>query len=181
MGFLDDIKNKAGALGDKAGDAFEVAKDKAGDLVDAAKDKLDTDDDGDVDTADAKHAFEGLKGHATGGGDAPADQVAAAAGAAGAGAAAAGAGTEYTIPEAETVTDTAADPEGSDLVAEEAVVTEDVGGDPVATPLDDPIATPLDDPIATPLDGSVDSAEATKDEALADLQAKAEDLQSDET
>ena len=53
MGFLDDIKNKAGELGEKAGDAFEVAKDKAGDLVDAAKDKLDTDDDGDVDTADA--------------------------------------------------------------------------------------------------------------------------------
>ena len=85
MGFLDDIKNKAGELGEKAGDAFEVAKDKAGDLVDAAKDKLDTDDDGDVDTADATSAFNDLKGHVTGGGDAPADQVAAAAGAAGAG------------------------------------------------------------------------------------------------
>ena len=36
------------------------------------------------------------------------------------------------------------------------------------------------DPIATPLDESVDSAEAAKDEALADLQAKAEDLKSDE-
>ena len=36
------------------------------------------------------------------------------------------------------------------------------------------------DPIATPLDESADSAEAAKDEALADLQAKAEDLKSDE-
>ena len=110
MGFLDDIKNKAGELGEKAGDAFEVAKDKAGDLVDAAKDKLDTDDDGDVDTADATHAFNDLKGRVTGGGDAPADQVAAAAGAAGAGGAAAAAGTEYTIPSVETVTETPADP-----------------------------------------------------------------------
>ena len=163
MGFLDDIKNKAGELGEKAGDAFEVAKDKAGDLVDAAKDKLDTDDDGDVDTADATHAFNDLKGHVTGGGDAPADQVAAAAGAAGAGGAAA-AGTEYTIPSVETVTETPADPVGPDLVAEEAVFTENVTGDPIATPLDE----------------SVDSAEAAKDEALADLQAKAEDLKSDE-
>ena len=168
MGFLDDIKNKAGELGEKAGDAFEVAKDKAGDLVDAAKDKLDSDDDGDVDTADATHAFNDLKGHVTGGGDAPADQVAAAAGAAGAGGAAAAgaaaAGTEYTIPSVETVTETPADPVGPDLVAEEAVFTENVTGDPIAAPLDE----------------SVDSAEAAKDEALADLQAKAEDLKSDE-
>ena len=171
MGFLDDIKNKAGELGEKAGDAFEVAKDKAGDLIDtgkdkaddlvgAAKDKLDTDDDGDVDTADATHAFNDLKGHVTGGGDAPADQVAAAAGA---GSAAAG-GTEYTIPSVETVTEIPADPVGPDLVAEEAVFTEGVTGDPIATPLDE----------------SVDSAEAAKEEALADLQAKAEDLKSDE-
>ena len=163
MGFLDDIKNKAGELGEKAGGAFEVAKDKAGDLVDAAKDKLDSDDDGDVDPADATHAFNDLKGHVTGGGDAPADQVAAAAGAAGAGGAAA-AGTEYTIPSVETVTETPADPVGPDLVAEEAVFTENVTGDPIAAPLDE----------------SVDSAEAAKDEALADLQAKAEDLKSDE-
>ena len=163
MGFLDDIKNKAGELGEKAGDAFEVAKDKAGDLVDSAKDKLDTDDDGDVDTADATSAFNDLKGHVTGGGDAPADQVAAAAGAAGAGGAAA-AGTEYTIPSVETVTETPADPGGPDLVAEEAVFTENVTGDPIATPLEE----------------SADSAEAAKDEALADLQAKAEDLKSDE-
>ena len=159
MGFLDDIKNKAGELGEKAGDAFEVAKDKAGDLVDAAKDKLDTDDDGDVDTADATHAFNDLKGHATGGGDAPADQVAAAAGTA----STADGGTEYTIPSVETVTETPADPVGPDLVAEEAVFTEDVTGDPMATPLDE----------------SIDSAVAAKDEALADLQAKAEDLKSD--
>ena len=95
MGFLDDIKNKAEELGEKAGDAFEVAKDKAGDLidtgkekagdlVDAAKDKLDSDNDGDVDTADASQAFQGLKDRVTGGGEAPADQVAAAAGAGGA-------------------------------------------------------------------------------------------------
>ena len=171
MGFLDDIKNKAGQLGDKAGGAFEVAKDKAGDLidtgkektgglVDTAKDKLDTDDDGDIDTADATHAFNDLKGHVTGGGDAPADQVGAAAGAGGA----AAAGTEYTIPSVETVTETPADPVGPDLVAEEAVFTETVTGDPIAAPLDE----------------SVDSAEAAKDEALADLQAKAEDLKSDE-
>jgi len=160
MGFLDDIKNKAGELGEKAGGAFDVAKDKAGDLVDAAKDKLDTDDDGDVDTADATQAFNDLKGHVTGGGDAPADQVAAAAGAGGA----AAAGTEYTIPSVETVTETPADPVGPDLVAEEAVFTENVTGDPIAAPLDE----------------SVDSAEAAKDEALADLQAKAEDLKSDE-
>lgn len=155
MGFLDDIKNKAEELGDKAGDAFEAAKDKAGDLidtgkekagdlVDAAKDKLDTDDDGDVDASDATHAFQDLKDRATGGGDAPADQVAAAAGAAGVGGttAAADGGTEYTIP---------------------SVETESVAADPLATPLDE----------------SVDSAEAAKDEALADLQAKAEDLKSD--
>jgi hypothetical protein len=159
MGFLDDIKNKADELGDKAGDAFETAKDKAGDLVDAAKDKLDTDDDGDVDTADATHAFNDLKGHATGGGDAPADQVAAAAGTA----STADGGTEYTIPSVETVTETPADPGGPDLVAEEAVFTEDVTGDPIAAPLGE----------------SVDAAEAAKQEALADLQAKAEDLKSD--
>jgi vacuolar-type H+-ATPase subunit H len=155
MGFLDDIKNKAEELGDKAGDAFEAAKDKAGDLidtgkdkagelVDAAKEKLDTDNDGDVDSSDAGHAFHDLKDRVTGGGDAPADQVAAAAGAAGVGGttAAAEGGTAYTIPSAETVSDAAG-------------------------------------PLATPLDESTDSAEAAKDEALADLQAKAEDLKSD--
>ena len=62
------------------------------------------------------------------------------------------------------MTETPADPVGPDLVAEEAVFTENVTGDPIATPLDE----------------SVDSAEAAKDEALADLQAKAEDLKSDE-
>ena len=176
MGFLDDIKNKAGELGDKAGDAFEAAKDKAGDLIDtgkekagdladAAKDKLDTDDDGDVDTSDASHAFNDLKDRVTGGGDAPADQVAAAAGAAGAGgtASTADGGTEYTIPSVETVSDVAADPADPGLVADEAVFTESLTADPIATPLDE----------------SVDSAEAAKDEALADLQAKAEDLKSD--
>ena len=171
MGFLDDIKSKAEELGDKAGDAFEAAKDKAGDLIDtgkdkagdlvgAAKDKLDTDDDGDVDTADATHALDDLKGRVSGGGEAPADQVAAAAGAGGA---AAATGTEYTIPSVETVTETPAEPVGPGLVADEAVFTEDVAGDPIATPLDE----------------SVDSAVAAKDEALADLQAKAEDLKSD--
>ena len=169
MGFLDDIKNKAGELGEKAGDAFEVAKDKAGDLIDtgkdkagdlvgAAKDKLDTEDDG-VDTADATHALDDLKGRVSGGGGAPADQVAAAAGAGGA-----ATGTEYTIPSVETVTETPAEPVGPGLVADEAVFTEDVAGDPIATPLDE----------------SVDSAVAAKDEALADLQAKVEDLKSDE-
>jgi hypothetical protein len=173
MGFLDDIKNKAEELGDKAGDAFETAKDKAGDLidsgkekagglVDAAKDKLDTDDDGDVDTADATHAFNDLKGHATGGGDAPADQVAAAAGTA----STADGGTEYTIPSVETVTETPADPGGPDLVAEEAVFTEDVTGDPIAAPLGESV-------------DAAEAAEAAKQEALADLQAKAEDLKSD--
>ncbi|HEY5846702.1 MAG TPA: YtxH domain-containing protein [Microlunatus sp.] len=173
MGFLDDIKNKAGELGDKAGDAFEVAKDKAGDLidtgkdkagdlVDAAKDKLDTDDDGDVDTADATHTFHDLKDRVAGGGDAPADQVAAAAGGAAVGGAPS-AGTEYTTPSVEPLSDVAADPVGPDLVAEEAVFTEDVAGDPIATPLDE----------------SVDSAGAAEDEALADLQAKADDLRSD--
>ena len=161
MGFLDDIKNKAGELGEKAGDAFEVAKDKAGDLVDSAKDKLDTDNDGDVDSGDASHAFQGLKERVSGGGDAPADQVAAAA-AAGGTAPAADGGTEYTIPPAET--DTAADPLGPGLVADEAVFTEDVTADPIATPLDESVA----------------SAETAKDEALADLQSKAEDLKSDE-
>jgi hypothetical protein len=167
MGFLDDIKNKAEDLGEKAGDAFEAAKDKAGDLIDtgkekagdlvgAAKDKLDTDDDGDVDTADASHAFNDVKGRVSGGGDAPADQVAA-------GAAGAGAGTEYTIPSAETVGDTAGDPLAPDLVADEAVFTENVAVDPIATPLDE----------------SVDSAQVAKDEALADLQATAEDLKAD--
>jgi hypothetical protein len=176
MGFLDDIKNKAEDLGEKAGDAFEAAKDKAGDLIDtgkekagdlvgAAKDKLDTDDDGDVDTADASHAFNDVKGRVSGGGDAPADQVAAGAPGAGeaAGAAGAGAGTEYTIPSAETVGDTAGDPLAPDLVADEAVFTENVAVDPIATPLDE----------------SVDSAQVAKDEALADLQATAEDLKAD--
>lgn len=90
MGFLDDIKNKAGELGDKAGDAFETAKDKAGDLVEAAKDKLDRDADGTLSSADASAAFESAKAQAsevfenlkdkvTGGGDAPADAVAEAA------------------------------------------------------------------------------------------------------
>ncbi len=159
MGFLDDIKNKAGELGEKAGDLIDTGKEKAGDLVDAAKDKLDTDDDGDVDTADASHAFDDLKDRVTGGGDAPADQVAAAAGAGDATAT----GTEYTIPSAETATETPTDPVGPDLGAEEAVVTEDLTGGPVVTPLDE----------------SGDSAEVAKDEALADLQAKAEDLKSD--
>ena len=80
MGFLDEIKNKAEELGEKAGEAFEAAKDKAGDLidtgkekagdlVDAAKEKLDTDGDGDVDPSDASHAFNQLKDRATGGGE----------------------------------------------------------------------------------------------------------------
>ena len=167
MGFLDEIKNKAEELGEKAGDAFEVAKDKAGDLidtgkekagdlVDAAKDRLDTDDDGDVDGSDAKHAFGELKDRVTGGGDAPVDQVAAAAGAAGSSASDTG-GTEYTIPTEET----AAAPTEADLAAEGAAGTED------AT---DPFAIPAD-PATSP--------EAAKDEALADLQAAAEDLKSD--
>jgi hypothetical protein len=159
MGFLDDIKNKAGELGEKAGDLIDTGKEKAGDLVDAAKDKLDTDDDGDVDTADASHAFDDLKDRVTGGGDAPADQVAAAASAGDATAT----GTEYTIPSAETATETPTDPVGPDLGAEEAVVTEDLTSGPVVTPLDE----------------SGDSPEVAKDEALADLQAKAEDLKSD--
>ena len=162
MGFLDDIKNKAGELGEKAGDLIDTGKEKAGDLVDAAKDKLDTDDDGDVDTADASHAFDDLKDRVTGGGDAPADQVAAAAGA-GDATATGTAPPEYTIPSAETATETPTDPVGPDLGAEEAVVTEDLTGGPVVTPLDE----------------SGDSAEVAKDEALADLQAKAEDLKSD--
>lgn len=170
MGFLDDIKNKAEELGEKAGDAFEVAKDKAGDLidtgkekagdlVDAAKDKLDTDNDGDVDTADASNAFQGLKDRVTGGGEAPADQAAAAAGAGGA----AAAGTEYTIPSEESVSDVAADPGVADLGAADPVVADAVPADPIAAPLGE----------------SVDSAQVAEDEALADLQSKAEDLRSD--
>ena len=151
MGFLDDIKNKAGELGEKAGDAFEVAKDKAGDLIDTGKDKA----------GDLVGAAKDKLGRVSGGGEAPADQVAAAAGAGGA---AAATGTEYTIPSVETVTETPAEPVGPGLVADEAVFTEDVAGDPIATPLDE----------------SVDSAVAAKDEALADLQAKVEDLKSDE-
>lgn len=39
MGLLDDLKSKAGQLGDKARDGFEVAKDKAADLAEVAKDR----------------------------------------------------------------------------------------------------------------------------------------------
>ncbi len=170
MGFLDDIKNKAEELGDKAGDAFEAAKDKAGDLidtgkdkagdlVDAAKDKLDTDDDGDVDSSDATHAFQDLKDRVTGGGDAPADQVAAAAGARAARRCCRGRdGVHHPLGG-----DRHRPTRRSGLVADEAVFTER-----------------RHRRSARHSAGRVDdSAEAAKDEALADLQAKAEDLKSD--
>lgn len=44
MGLLDDLKQKAGELGDKAKDGFEAAREKAENLVDDAKDRLDGDD-----------------------------------------------------------------------------------------------------------------------------------------
>ena len=40
MGFLDELKEKAGELGEKAKEGLETAKEKAGDIVDDVKDKL---------------------------------------------------------------------------------------------------------------------------------------------
>jgi hypothetical protein len=204
MGFLDDIKNKAA------------------DLAETVKDKLDTDNDGDVDTADATHAFDSLEDKATGGGDAPADEVAAAPGAGGAAGAAGGAGAagaagaeeatgDPTIPSAESVSDTEAGPL-AEPAAEDALGDQGVTADPLGAaafdtaPVDETAAdaagdlgvsapdligdedAALADPEpadaadlggAADVDGTTGSAGAAKDEALADLQAKAEDLRSD--
>lgn len=46
MGFLDELKDKAEAFGEKAKDGFEHVKDKAADLVDDVKDRVAGDDDG---------------------------------------------------------------------------------------------------------------------------------------
>ncbi len=44
MGLLDDLKHKAGELGDKAKEGLDAARDKAEDLVDDVKDRLGHDD-----------------------------------------------------------------------------------------------------------------------------------------
>lgn len=44
MGFLDELKHKAGELGDKAKGGFGAAKDKADDLVDDVKERMGSDD-----------------------------------------------------------------------------------------------------------------------------------------
>lgn len=54
MSGLDDLKNKASELADKAKDAAEG-------LVEKAKEALDRDQDGDVDLDDAKKVVEDVK------------------------------------------------------------------------------------------------------------------------
>jgi hypothetical protein len=44
MSFLDELKDKAGELGEKAKGGIEAAKEKAADLVDDVKERLDRDD-----------------------------------------------------------------------------------------------------------------------------------------
>ncbi len=44
MGLLDDLKDQAGDLGEKAKQGLGTAKDKASDLIDDVKDKFDGDD-----------------------------------------------------------------------------------------------------------------------------------------
>ena len=44
MGLLDDLKDKAGDLGEKAKDGLGTAQDKASGLIDDVKDKFDGDD-----------------------------------------------------------------------------------------------------------------------------------------
>jgi hypothetical protein len=44
MSFLDELKDKAGELGEKAKGGLEAAKEKAADLVDDVKERLDRDD-----------------------------------------------------------------------------------------------------------------------------------------
>jgi X-X-X-Leu-X-X-Gly heptad repeat protein len=55
MSGLDDLKNKASELADKAKDAAEG-------LVEKAKDALDRDQDGDLDLDDAKKVVDDVKG-----------------------------------------------------------------------------------------------------------------------
>jgi len=45
MGFLDNLKDKAGDVGDKAKEGLGTAREKAADLVEDVKDRLDGDDD----------------------------------------------------------------------------------------------------------------------------------------
>lgn len=59
MSGIDDLKNKASELADKAKDAAEG-------LVDKAKEALDRDHDGDLDLDDAKKAVDDIKGAAGG-------------------------------------------------------------------------------------------------------------------
>ena len=44
MGLLDDLKDKAGDLGEKAKESLASAQDKASDIVDDVKDKFDGDE-----------------------------------------------------------------------------------------------------------------------------------------
>jgi hypothetical protein len=44
MGFLDDLKDKAGDFGDKAKEGLETAREKASDVVGDVKDRFDGDD-----------------------------------------------------------------------------------------------------------------------------------------
>jgi hypothetical protein len=198
MGFLDDIKNKAA------------------DLAETVKEKLDSDKDGDVDTADASHAFDSLKDKATGGGDAPADEVAAAAGAGGAAGATGAAGSgeatgDPTIPSVESVSDPEAgplgEPAGGGALGDQGVTADPLGETAFdTTPVDETAADASgdlgvgapdligDEDAALPdpepadaadlggvadVDATTESGGVAKDEALADLQAKAEDLRSD--
>ena len=45
MGFLDNLKDKAGDVGDKAKEGLGTAREKAADLVEDVKDRLDGDED----------------------------------------------------------------------------------------------------------------------------------------
>ena len=57
MGFLDNVRDKAEELGDKAKEAFEAAKDKAADVVEDVKDRFDGDEETPA-TADTQPAEE---------------------------------------------------------------------------------------------------------------------------
>ena len=45
MGFLDELKDKAEVIGEKAKDSFEAAKEKASELIEDVKDRIGGDDD----------------------------------------------------------------------------------------------------------------------------------------
>jgi hypothetical protein len=56
VGFLDELKDKAEVIGEKAKDGFVAAKEKASELIEDVKDRIGGDDDEDTLSESATHA-----------------------------------------------------------------------------------------------------------------------------